>query len=164
MKTLKTALTALITLLTTTVLAQDYKTGVGVRLGWDSGITAKHFVSGQDALEGILSTRWRGFQFTGLYERHFPLFNEAGLKGYVGGGGHIGSYYGRYYRHYHFHEDHRYYDSYFVNIGVDGILGIEYTFANAPINLGLDIRPGMDLVYLSPVYIGGAFSIRYAIK
>ncbi|HBZ20540.1 MAG TPA: hypothetical protein DEO60_05385, partial [Bacteroidales bacterium] len=46
--------------------AQDYKTGVGLRLGFSNGLTIKHFVSQRSALEGLLSTRWRGFELTGL--------------------------------------------------------------------------------------------------
>lgn len=164
MKTLKFTLLALGLLIGGSTYSQDYKTGIGVRFGWDYGITVKHFISGQDALEGVFSSRWRGFQFTGLYERHTPAFRTEGLKAYFGGGGHVGTYYGRYYRPYYFRPEDRYYNDYFVNIGVDGVLGLEYTIPSAPLSFSLDLRPGIDLVYLTPVYIGGGFSIRYAIK
>ncbi len=139
----------------------DYRTALGIRLGYSNGITVKHFVSGQDAFEGILSTRWRGFQFTGLYERHFNAFKVPELKLFVGGGGHIGSYHSGYYHH--VHDDHHH-PTYFGNAGLDGILGIEYTFRNAPINLGLDIKPSIDLWHMSPIYMGAGFSIRYTFK
>ncbi|MGB8492023.1 MAG: hypothetical protein WCE64_13285, partial [Bacteroidales bacterium] len=47
---------------------QDYKTGVGLRLGLYNGLSVKHFFSENKAVEGILTTRWRGFDITGLYE------------------------------------------------------------------------------------------------
>ena len=50
--------------------SQDYKTGVGLRGGLSNGLTVKHFISEKSAIEGLLSTRWRGFDITGLYEIH----------------------------------------------------------------------------------------------
>lgn len=40
---------------TTTASAQSYKTAFGVRLGYDSGLTLKHFIAPASAFEGILS-------------------------------------------------------------------------------------------------------------
>lgn len=39
-----------------TLAAQDYKTGVGLRLGWESGIIVKHFLDTDAAVEGIIGT------------------------------------------------------------------------------------------------------------
>jgi hypothetical protein len=61
---------ALVIFLSAFASAQDYNTGVGLRLGFSNGLTIKHFVSQRSAFEGILSTRWRGFELTGLYEVH----------------------------------------------------------------------------------------------
>ncbi|NLB27203.1 MAG: hypothetical protein GX820_10985, partial [Bacteroidales bacterium] len=47
--------------------AQDYNTGIGFRGGLSNGLTIKHFISYNSAIEGLLSTRWRGFHITGLY-------------------------------------------------------------------------------------------------
>jgi len=49
-------------------LAQDYKTGIGLRGDYFNGLTVKHFIASKAAIEGILSSRWQGFQVTGLYE------------------------------------------------------------------------------------------------
>ena len=40
--------------------AQSYRTGVCARVGFFNGLTAKHFVSPHNAVEGILSFRWEG--------------------------------------------------------------------------------------------------------
>ena len=40
----------------TEAMAQDYQTGVGLRLGVSNGLTVKHFLSDRAALEGILHT------------------------------------------------------------------------------------------------------------
>ena len=58
-------------------IAQDYKTGIGIRGGTQNGLTVKHFFSEHSAIEGIVSTRWEGFYVIGLYEWHGPYFSPA---------------------------------------------------------------------------------------
>ncbi len=137
--------------------AQDYRTGVGVRGGFNSGITVKHFLSSSSAVEGIISSRWRGFQLTGLYEIHKVAFSTERLKWYVGFGGHVGFYDGSRTKHY-WGDDGK---SYTV-VGVDGIIGIEYTFEEFPFNIGLDWKPAFNFIGHSGLWAdGGAISIRY---
>ena len=54
--------------------AQDYNTGIGLRGGLSSGLTVKHFIGEKTAIEGLLATRWKGFNITGLYEIHNQSF------------------------------------------------------------------------------------------
>ncbi len=159
-KIIKLSLIAVFLFAVTPAISQ-YKTSLGLRFGLASGVTVKHFIGKHAALEGILSTRYRGAQLTGLYEHHFNLGTSGNWHGYVGGGGHIGNYYGRYYGPYYFHPEHPYYYNSFVNVGVDGVLGVEYVFSEIPLNLGLDVKPAMDFIYATPVYWGGALSARY---
>ena len=58
-----------------------YKTGIGLRGGYTSGLTIKHFVNSDEAIEGIVGTRFRGLSLTGLYEWHTgnPV-KTSGLK------------------------------------------------------------------------------------
>jgi len=56
---------------------QDYKTGIGLRGGFASGITIKHFVSSKAAFEAIIASRWRGLEVTGLYEIHGRVINPS---------------------------------------------------------------------------------------
>ena len=136
--------------------AQDYKTGIGARLGFDQGLTVKHFVSEKSAFEFILATRWKGFEITGLYEVHNQAFNADGLKWYFGFGGHLGFWNG----------DNTYgwgdpgID--YTVIGLDGILGLEYTFPESPINIGIDWKPAYNLSGTTGFWVdGGALSIRF---
>jgi hypothetical protein len=136
-------------------VAQDYNTGIGLRAGFNQGLTVKHFIGTRSALEGILATRWRGFEITGLYEIHNQAFNAERLKWYFGFGGHIGFWNG----------DHAKWGepgvSYTV-IGIDGILGLEYSFSEVPINIGIDWKPSYNLSGYSGFWgDGGALSIRY---
>jgi hypothetical protein len=117
--------------------AQDYENSVGIRLGPSNGVSLKHFFSTNDAIEGIISLRWGGFNLTGLYERHQTVFNTDGMYFLYGAGGHAG-----------------FYDSNpWVNnnnsvsvIGIDGIIGLEYVFRDIPFNISLDYKPALNFI------------------
>ena len=77
----------------TTLYAQDYKFGLGIRLSnaaptLSNSITAKYFMNGQDALEAMVSFGTR-FGVGVLYEKHRPL-GEDGFQWFYGAGGYIG--------------------------------------------------------------------------
>lgn len=135
--------------------AQDYSTGIGLRGGLSNGLTVKHFLNEKAAVEGLFDSRWHGLSLTGLYEIHNQAFNTARLNWYYGVGAHLGFYDGKYYREVHTTTN-------YTNLGVDGILGIEYNFKEIPINLSLDWKPTFDLAGYTGFYgDGGALSIRY---
>jgi len=120
--------------------AQDYNTGIGIRGGLSNGLTVKHFISSNTALEGLLATRWEGFNITGLYEIHANAFNTPRLNWYYGFGGHIGFWDGSH--NSSWFDDN---NSHTV-IGIDGIVGIEYNVEAIPFNIGLDWKPGFNLI------------------
>lgn len=135
--------------------AQDYNTGIGLRGGFGTGLTIKHFLHGNKAVEGIFDSRWHGFSVTGLYEIHTRAFDVDRLNFYYGIGGHIGFWDGRYYWNY----DN---DRNYTVIGIDGILGLEYNFKEIPFNIGVDWKPAFNLTDSSGFWgDGGAISIRY---
>ena len=74
----------------TIISAQDYNTGIGVRGGFGSGLTIKHFINRTTALEGIIASRWKGFDLTGLVEFHARAFQTDRLNWYAGFGAHAG--------------------------------------------------------------------------
>lgn len=135
--------------------AQDYNTGIGVRGGFAQGITIKHFVSGTSALEGIIASRWKGIELTGLYEIHGRAFQVDRLNWYAGFGGHVGAWDG---------QDARWGDdgdSYTV-VGIDGIIGLEYNFERVPFNLSVDWKPAYNFSGYTGFWgDGAALSIRY---
>lgn len=139
------------------VNAQSYQTALGIRLGGlSNGITLKHFISNNSAVEGIASFGNRTFIVTGLYELHSSVDNSKLFKFYYGAGAHLGFFQdGGYYN---------YYNNYYTNqsvVGIDGIIGLSYKFNAAPINLGMDFKPFMDLNNGSNFYFDGGISIRY---
>ena len=118
--------------------SQDYNTSVGVRIGLFNGITAKHFITMNTNVEGMLSTRWGGLVITGLYEIQYPAFEVDHLYWYVGAGGHAG-----------FLDDYRNRPANYSSnaiIGVDGIIGLEYNFTEVPLNISLDWKPMFNFI------------------
>lgn len=110
----------------------SYQTALGVKI-WDGGgITLKHFINSSRAVEGIGYFYKRGVRLTGLYEVHYNIGSVSGLKWYVGPGAHIGFYNDKYYR------ENK------AVLGVDGVLGLDYKFDAAPINLSLDWQPSFE--------------------
>jgi hypothetical protein len=135
--------------------AQEYKTGVGLRGGFSNGLTIKHFLGERNAIEGIIATRWKGVDITGLYELHNRAFEVEHLNWYYGFGAHVGFYDGS-------NTTWGTYGTSYTIVGIDGILGIEYSFSEAPINIGLDWKPAINVIGDNHFWgDGGALSIRY---
>ncbi len=133
--------------------AQDYENSVGLRAGFSNGITLKHFFSTNDAVEGILTLRWGGFNITGLYERHQSAFKTNGMYFLYGAGAHIG-----FYDSNHWLDNH---DAVTI-IGIDGIIGLEYVFKEIPFNLSLDWKPAINFAGYSGLWGDEiAVSFRY---
>lgn len=154
---------ALFSLITFAGNAQEYKTGLGLRLGPFNGITVKHFLSQKNALEGIASFRWNGFIITGLYEWQKGIKGANGLDYFLGLGAHVGSINGNdYYKYYRYNYDN--YRNHLTVIGADFIIGLEYTFKEAPFNIGLDWKPAIDFGNYGWWGDGLALSVRYTFK
>jgi hypothetical protein len=145
----------LITILFLFGKTQDYNTGIGLRGGFANGLTVKHFIGKKAALEGIIASRWRGLELTGLYEIHNRAFQTDRLNWYVGFGGHIGFWNGNYAKW-------GTAGTAYTVVGIDGILGLEYNFLEVPFNISIDWKPAFNLYGYSGFWAdGGAISIRY---
>ncbi len=128
--------TGLFTLLFTAAQAQEdnssnYNNAIGIRLGPSSaavksGISFKHFLSNNNALEGIVGFG-DGVTICGLYEIHKPLPAEN-LQWFIGFGAYAG------------------FTGKTTNIGGAGIIGLDYNFASIPLNLSLDWKPELNLI------------------
>jgi hypothetical protein len=157
----------LIILISNSANAQEYNTAIGLRLGGvANGITFKHFVNSNSAFEGLLGFGHKSLLITGLYEKYIPINNASGLQWFYGGGAHIGffSYDGYYYSY----KEHGHYyvvdeNANSIALGLDFILGLDYKFKNAPINIGTDIKPFIDFHDGVYGYFDGAFSFRFVL-
>jgi hypothetical protein len=136
--------------------AQNYKTAIGIKGGYPGfgSLNGKHFLNSKTAIEGSIgggsSTLW----LQGLYELNFSL--EDGLNWYAGGGANVGFYS---------------YKNPLTNdrtsnmiLGINGIVGIEYTFEDFPLNVALDTGPNIQVINSFGFGWGAGIAIRYAIK
>ncbi len=132
----KTILALSLTLVLSTTYAQ-YKNAIGGRFGVANGISFKTFGKQNRAFDFILNFQSRNdysyFRFTGLYEIHQAINNADGLRWYYGFGGDIGS------------SNYKPTDTNEVLLGLDGVIGLDYKFNGAPINLALDWKPTLEV-------------------
>jgi hypothetical protein len=111
--------------------AQDYKFAAGLRFSTASptlsnSVTLKYFLDETNALEGLVSFGSR-FGLGALYERHRLIGGTPAFTWFYGAGGYIGFESGKTY------------------IGPTGIVGLDYKFQSAPLNLSLDWKPELDI-------------------
>ncbi len=136
--------------------SQNYSTAVGLKGGYPGfgTLNVKHFLTNNTALEGSLG----GFSKVGLGNGAFAIVDyeinnilESGFTWHYGGGALLG-----------FTNDLS--GDSFLHTGINGIVGLEYTFEDVPINCSIDTGP---FIFFSP-YVsfawGGGLSIRYAIR
>lgn len=117
--------------------AQGYDNAIGGRFGAANGITFKTTLGDNKMIDIIANFRstdeYKYFRLTGLYEIYNPINNAPGLNWYYGIGGSIGS------------AKYRPNNSSDLYLSADGVLGLDYKFADAPINLSLDWKPAIEL-------------------
>jgi hypothetical protein len=137
------------------IKAQDYKTSLGLRAGYPYGLTVKHFLNKTNAIEGILASSYGGLTITGLYEFEYWTGKYPGLNWFWGAGAHVGFWDAG--RNPHVEETYT-----GAVLGVDGVIGLEYTFDEFPLNLSIDLLPSLNLIGETGWGgIFGALSVRY---
>ena len=132
--------------------AQDYKTALGIRLSSqgpaiNNSVSFKHFMNPKLAVEALFTFDKRA-AIGGLLEIHNPMSTD-GLQWFYGAGAYIG-----------FDSDKTHTDR--ALMGAQGIIGLDYKFANLPLNLTLDWKPELNIIdniNFEPAAVG--FSIRF---
>jgi len=141
--------------------AQLYDTAAGIRLGVPLSLSYKKIINENKALEGYLGTRGNGdFRFinlSGAYQIIQPI-DIGGIEElyyYYGVGASI--------YFWNFKEEG---PNQSVTPGIQGYLGVEYTFEDRPINLTLDWIPSLFLSGELSGLQGGYFAIgvRYVLS
>lgn len=136
---------ALFTMSISDVKAQDYKNAIGGRFGSANGVSFKTGLNKNAMLELIGNFRSSSgvsyFQVTGLYEVYNPIKGAEGLHWFYGGGATVGSMKVK-----GFDGD--------VFVAANGVLGLDYKFKGAPINLSLDWIPTLQLTPNTDFYSG----------
>ncbi|NND34028.1 MAG: hypothetical protein HKN76_15675 [Saprospiraceae bacterium] len=125
------------------ISAQNYDNAVGIRAAWGFGGSFKHFFTEKIAAEaivnywnrGTLGFRYSRTRITALVQMHNPLPEVAeGLQWYAGAGAFVGFWGGNYSRYYEYNQ---------TEIGVSGVIGLDYAFTELPINISLDWMPSL---------------------
>jgi hypothetical protein len=137
---------------------QLYTTAIGLNAGFNYGITLKHYLNAKNMIEGIANFNY-GPGLTVLYEfnnRH--PFDVDEFDWFYGFGAHAKFVNGR--KANVFYPDL----SRNVTLGIDGIIGLEYTFKESPINIGLNVKPELNFTTPSIFWFDGALTLRYVLK
>jgi hypothetical protein len=128
--------------------APEYQAALGVKISAGAAVSYKKFVANTKAIEAQSMFFSRGIRLIGLYEFHF--YNIQGVDGlawYAGPGIHAGFYRKS------------------ADLGIDGVIGLDYKIKNTPINLSLDWQPSYSLfgdAGLLPQF--GGLAIRYVLQ
>lgn len=150
-----------------TLAAQDYNKAIGLRLGYPASVSYKVFLDGSNnAVEGFLSFRnygnrkkngdfrYRSFGIGVGYQVHNSIKEVNGLQWYYGVGGGVS-----------FFNDNDGFidDGDLTGIALLGFLGLDYKFADAPVNLSLDWVPAFRITGYNNGFGGnnGALAVRY---
>lgn len=110
---------------------QGYKMAVGIRFSsgtptLSNSLSFKYFIKEGNAIEGLVSFGNR-FGIGALYEKHQLIGATPAFTWFYGAGGYAG-----------FEGEKTY-------LGPTGVVGLDYKFPNAPINLSIDWKPELDI-------------------
>lgn len=121
---------------TTTVRAQNYKTGLGLGVDFGNGSTQvgpsiRHHFSRNSAIQGEVLFGGNSTVIQGFLQYNAPLKGLPGLDWYVGGGPRVQIY---------DKNTYFYYDN-FTAFYLVPMIGLDYKFDGAPLALAIDWRP-----------------------
>lgn len=128
------------------IFAQGYSQALGIRAGWVSpGIEYRYYNSDEFSLRALLSVRDRGLQLHGMTEFYiYDLFPFSYQLVFVYGAG--------------IHAGFESWDEVTTEnnqrqtnvqsaflAGLDGLVGLEYIFYEAPVKIGIEAKPFFDV-------------------
>ncbi|MBR4148802.1 MAG: hypothetical protein IKT94_01540 [Rikenellaceae bacterium] len=138
--------------------AQYYDWAIGVRGGLNaSSLTVKHVFNNGNAAEALVGWSYSklgsGFNLTGLYEFNVPIIGN-GFNLYYGAGAHLGGW--------TYKEGSSENKNNGFNLGLDAIVGLEYSLKVAPLAFSIDFKPRIDFLPSAEFqYSNVALGIKY---
>ena len=143
------------------VSAQDFNSALGIRFGNPWAVSYKYFASESAAFEGIVSLKSSTFyswiSVGAAYQIHKDISSASGLQWYYGAGASAAF----------FNYDASFGgDEVSLSLGIQGYIGLSYTFDGIPLNLSIDWVPTF---YLNGPNDGcgggyGALAARYVMS
>lgn len=146
---------------TATIFSQDFDSAAGLRLGYPTSLSYKKFINESSALEGYVGYRGyyrtRFISFSGAYLIHKDIEEVDNLQYYFGGGASV----------YLWSSDFDIRNT--TSLGLQGYLGLSYTFEELPLNLSIDWVPTVFINGLVGYGSGfgagyGSLAIRYVLS
>jgi hypothetical protein len=142
--------------------AQMYSTAIGVKGGGYNyygfgGLNLKHDF-GSFYGDFTLGGNRGSFSFSALAEKQQEL--SGNVEWYYGVGAYINNWrdgYGAKWKNQYYYNDH-------WGVGAIAALGIEYTFDDFPLNIGVDVGPSVNIIPYFGIGWGGSVFLRFAIK
>ena len=144
--------------------AQDFKSAIGLRLGYPNSVTYKHFINKSGAIELYAGTRgfnrlatnsYKWYSASVAYQIHAPIEGVDGLAYYYGAGA------SAYFWNFSFVTE-----SAKVTMGLQGYGGLSYTVDGTPLNLSFDWVPTFFINGFSGGFrVGyGNLAVRYVLN
>lgn len=143
--------------------AQNFDKAIGLRGGLTSGFEYRFFTHETQSFKILLGTN-NGIRLHGMVEFHKPnlfLFTDQ-LTLYYGAGIHGG--YENWDKQYIYNNTSRYENRTAFVMGFDGLAGIEYTFLETPLSLGMESKPYFDIFgrnMFNMEFFDLAFTVKY---
>ncbi|MDR2910551.1 MAG: hypothetical protein LBV47_04185 [Bacteroidales bacterium] len=145
--------------------AQGYRHNLGLRGGLSSGFEYRYYASDESSYKILLSTRDRGLQLHALKEFHrYDLFDFSEQLVFVFGAGIHAGYQTWDVMHLLAYDRLWYSINTAFIAGIDGLAGLEYILYDAPVSLGVEVKPYIDLFGRETIKIQPldfAFTIKY---
>ena len=147
------AVTGITVLAWASPIHQGRNFGLGLVAGEPSGLSWKYWQGSTNAFDGTLAWSfldagyfranagylWHNYKAIKVEQGKMPLYYGVGATLWGG--------------HFHDHDG--------ANIGVRGVIGMEYIFKGAPFDLFLELAPTLDLVPASGLWLQGGLGGRY---
>ena len=143
-----------------TAAAQPYSSAIGARLGVPLAASYKTFINEDSAVEGYVAFRsfsanYSWISLNGAYQVHNDISGVNGLQWYYGAGAGI--------LFFNFDDNFIGDNSTNTTFSLSGYIGLDYRFADAPINLSVDWIPTYFFSGFGSGFGGGygSLAVRY---
>ncbi|WP_153796116.1 hypothetical protein [Foetidibacter luteolus] len=135
----------------------SYDRALGLKFPGGFSVSYKQFLTETNNVEVLGTFKGGGFRLTGLYEFNFYTLDVEGLSWFVGPGAHIG-----FGKEDQLSAENKTTTKNTADLGIDGIIGLDYKFRDLPLNVSLDWQP--SIVIAGNTNFSGAYGglgIRY---
>ena len=137
----------------TSPVLHSRKFGLGLVAGEPSGLSWKYWQGTANAFDGNIAWSffdagyfranadylWHNYGAIEVEQGRMPLYYGIGATLWGG----------------HFHDHHG------ANIGVRGVIGLEYIFKDAPFDIFIELAPTMDIVPATGLWLQGGLGARF---